>query len=207
MSSSAPGTLGVHAAPGVRASGNRRSAGSPAAAAARASRRRQLAVRVIALGYLALLLLAPVAMIFYRTFEHGITPVLNAATTPGAEHAFWLSLEIVAIAVPLNTAFGIGMALLLERGRFWGKSALGLLVDLPFAISPVVVGLSLVLVYGKTGWLGDWLAENGIAVIFSVPGSAWMRSRPPRRSARAPGRRSGASPSPASAGASSTASC
>jgi sulfate transport system permease protein len=170
MSSSAPGTLSVHGAPGARAGASPGPTRSPAAEAARASRRRQLGVRAIALGYLALLLLAPVAMIFYRTFEHGITPVLNAATTPSAEHAFWLSLEIVAIAVPLNTMFGIGMALLLERGRFWGKAVLGLLIDLPFAISPVVVGLSLVLVYGKTGWLGDWLAENGIAVIFSVPG-------------------------------------
>jgi sulfate transport system permease protein len=125
---------------------------------------------MLALGYLALLLLAPVAMIFYRTFEHGIWPVIDAATTPSAQHAFWLSLEIVAIAVPLNTAFGIGMALLLERGRFRGKALLGVLIDLPFAISPVVVGLSLVLVYGKTGWLGDWLAGHGIQVIFSVPG-------------------------------------
>jgi sulfate transport system permease protein len=130
----------------------------------------RLGARTIALGYLALLLLAPVAMIFYRTFEHGIGPVWSAATTPNAEHAFWLSLEIVAIAVPLNTVFGIGMALVLERGRFWGKALLGMLIDLPFAISPVVVGLSLVLVYGKTGWLGDWLAEHGIQVIFSVPG-------------------------------------
>jgi len=91
-------------------------------------------------------------------------------TTPAAKHAFWLSIEVVAIAVPLNTAFGIGMALVLERGRFWGKSALGVLVDLPFAISPIVVGLSLVLVYGQTGWFGDWLAEHGIQIIFSVPG-------------------------------------
>jgi sulfate transport system permease protein len=170
MSSSAPGTLTVAGAPGARVAGSHRPAPSPAAQAGRASRRRQWAVRAIALGYVALLLLGPVAMIFYRTFEHGITPVLNAATTPSAAHAFWLSLEIVAIAVPLNTVFGIGMALLLERGRFRGKTLLGLLIDLPFAISPVVVGLSLVLVYGKTGWLGDWLAENGIAVIFSVPG-------------------------------------
>jgi len=125
---------------------------------------------VLALGYLALLLAAPVAMIFYRTFEHGLGPVWSAITAPNAEHAFWLSIEIVAISVPLNTVFGIGMALLLERGHFWGKSILGLLVDLPFAISPVVVGLSLVLVYGKTGWLGDWLSEQGIQVIFSVPG-------------------------------------
>jgi sulfate transport system permease protein len=109
-------------------------------------------------------------MIFYRTFEHGLAPVWNAMTAPNAVHAFWLSLEIVAIAVPLNTVFGIGMALLLERGHFWGKGLLGVLIDLPFAISPVVVGLTLVLVYGKTGWFGDWLAEHGIQVIFSVPG-------------------------------------
>lgn len=130
----------------------------------------KLATRTIALAYLALLLLAPVLMIFYRTFEHGVAPVWSAVSAPNAQHAFWLSLEIVAIAVPLNTVFGIGMALLLERGRFRGKALLGMLIDLPFAISPVVVGLSLVLVYGKTGWLGDWLAARGIQVIFSVPG-------------------------------------
>ncbi len=141
-----------------------------AAARTKSARRRQLGIRTIALGYLALLLLAPVVMIFYRTFEHGLSPVWSAVTAPNAEHAFWLSIEIVAIAVPLNTAFGIGMAIMLERGRFWGKAVLGMLVDLPFAISPVVVGLSLVLVYGKTGWFGDWLAEQGIQVIFSVPG-------------------------------------
>ncbi len=170
MSSSGEGALsltGVHPSPAASA---RRPASQPAAAGARAARRRRLGVRAIALGYLALLLLAPVAMVFYRTFEHGISPVLNAATTPSAMHAFWLSLEIVAIAVPLNTIFGVGMALLLERGRFWGKTVLGVLIDLPFAISPVVVGLSLVLVYGQTGWLGDWLAKQGIQVIFSVPG-------------------------------------
>jgi sulfate/thiosulfate transport system permease protein len=133
-------------------------------------RARKYGVRTIALGYLALLLLAPVAMIFYRTFEHGLSPVWHSITEANAQHAFWLSLEIVAIAVPLNTVFGIGMALLLERGRFRGKWLLGLLIDLPFAISPVVIGLALVLAYGKTGWLGDWLAENGIQVIFSVPG-------------------------------------
>jgi sulfate/thiosulfate transport system permease protein len=149
---------------------SKRPASNGLAGRAKAARRGRLGVRVLALGYLALLLAAPVAMIFYRTFEHGLEPVWNAITAPNAEHAFWLSIEIVAISVPLNTAFGIGMALLLERGRFWGKSILGLLVDLPFAISPVVVGLSLVLVYGKTGWLGDWLSEQGIQVIFSVPG-------------------------------------
>jgi sulfate/thiosulfate transport system permease protein len=164
---------GVSAIPVTRAAGRGSGARGEGSAAARSERSRRagrIGVRVLALGYLALLLLAPVAMIFYRTFEHGIGPVIDAATTPSAQHAFWLSLEIVAIAVPLNTAFGIGMALLLERGRFRGKALLGMLIDLPFAISPVVVGLSLVLVYGKAGWLGDWLAGHGIQVIFSVPG-------------------------------------
>jgi sulfate transport system permease protein len=141
-----------------------------ATAAARAAQRRRLLVRVLALGYLALLLAAPVVMIFYRTFEHGLTPVWNAITTPDFQHAFLLSVEVVAIAVPLNTAFGIGMALLLERGRFRGRGVLGMVIDLPFAISPVVVGLALVLAYGKTGWFGDWLTAHGLQVIFSVPG-------------------------------------
>ncbi len=168
MSSSSGGALGVSPAPGDGLAPRRPA--DDAAARAKAARRRRLGVRTIALGYLALLLLAPVAMIFYRTFEHGLSPVWSSVSAPNAQHAFWLSIEIVTIAVPLNTVFGIGMALILERGRFWGKSLLGLLIDLPFAISPVVVGLSLVLVYGKTGWLGDWLAEQGIQVIFSVPG-------------------------------------
>lgn len=131
---------------------------------------RRIGLRAAALGYLLLLLGAPVAMIFYRTFEHGLAPVWDAVTQPGAMHAFWLSIELVAIVVPLNTVFGIGIALLIERGRFRGKALLGLVLDLPFAISPVVVGLALVLVYGRTGWLGDWLTVHGIQVIFSIPG-------------------------------------
>lgn len=131
---------------------------------------RRLSLRTVALGYLALLLGAPVAMIFYRTFEHGLAAVWSALSTPNALHALWLSIKIVAIVVPLNTAFGIAIAILLERHRFRGKALLSLVIDLPFAISPVVVGLSLVLVYGQVGWFGNWLAEQGIQVIFSVPG-------------------------------------
>jgi sulfate/thiosulfate transport system permease protein len=137
---------------------------------ARAARSRRLVVRGLALGYLALLLAAPLVLIFYRTFEHGLAPVWSTVTASNFQHAFWLSIEVVAIAVPLNAAFGIGMALLLERGRARGRSVLGLIIDLPFAISPVVVGLALVLAYGKTGWFGDWLAAHGLQVIFSVPG-------------------------------------
>ena len=165
MSSSGTGAL----APAMRAGPPGRASGA-AARAKRAARARGIGVRAVALGYLALLLLAPVAMIFYRTFEHGLGPVWRAVTASGFQHSFWLSLEVVAIAVPLNTIFGIGMALLLERGRVKGKALLGMLIDLPFAISPVVVGLALVLVYGKTGWFGDWLDAHGLQVIFSVPG-------------------------------------
>ena len=136
----------------------------------RSATARRLTLRFAALGYLFVLLGAPVAMIFYRTFEHGLAPVWNAIAQPNAVHAFWLSIELVAIVVPLNTIFGIGMALLIERGRFRGRALLGLLLDVPFAISPVVVGLALLLVYGRTGWLGDWLTSNGIQVIFSIPG-------------------------------------
>ncbi len=169
MSSSGQGAISLSPAPAGRIARGTAAPGASGSADG-AARARKLGVRTLALGYLAVLLIAPVGMIFYRTFEHGLGPVWEAVTASNAQHAFWLSLEIVAIAVPLNTVFGIGVALLLERGRFRGKLLLGMLIDLPFAISPVVVGLALVLVYGKTGWFGNWLAENGIQVIFSVPG-------------------------------------
>jgi sulfate transport system permease protein len=134
------------------------------------SRTSRLTLRWIALGYLAALLAIPVAMVFYRTFEGGIGPAWHAVTTPAAQHAFWLTVTMVAIAVPLNTIFGVGMALALVRGRWRGKTLVSAVVDLPFAVSPVVVGLALILVYGNAGWIGTWLAENGIRVIFSTPG-------------------------------------
>ena len=127
-------------------------------------------LRFVALGYLALLLAAPVGMVFYRAFEKGVGPFFDALTTPAAQHAFYLTLLVVAIAIPLNTAFGVGMALLLARKRFRGQALLDRLVDLPFAISPVVVGLALILVYGQDGWLGGGLEEAGIRIIFSTPG-------------------------------------
>jgi sulfate/thiosulfate transport system permease protein len=126
---------------------------------------RRIGLRVVALGYLAALLLVPVGMVFYRTFEHGVGAVWSSITTPAAVSAFWLTLQVTAIAVPLNTAFGIVMALVLVRGRFRGKSLLDALIDLPFAVSPIVIGLALVLVYGRTGWV-----HLPFQVIFSVPG-------------------------------------
>jgi sulfate/thiosulfate transport system permease protein len=130
----------------------------------------RISLRVLALGYLALLLLVPVGLIFYRTFEHGVMSVWDSITTPAAIHAFWLTIEVTLIAVPLNTLFGVVMALALARGRWPGKSIVNALIDLPFAVSPVVIGLSLILVYGVNGWLGGALADVGVQVIFSFPG-------------------------------------
>jgi sulfate transport system permease protein len=128
-------------------------------------------LRGIALGYLFALLLIPVILIFFKAFEDGVGHAIDAVTTPEALHAFYLTILIAAIAVPLNTIFGIACAIVLVRQKFRGKAILNGLIDLPFAVSPVVIGLSLVLVYGSVdGWFGPWLAEQGIRVIFSVPG-------------------------------------
>jgi sulfate/thiosulfate transport system permease protein len=131
-----------------------------------ADRRWRIALRVVGLSYLALLLLIPIGLVFYRTFENGLGSVYDAVTTPAAISAFALTLTVTAIAVPLNTVFGVLCALALARGRHRGKAVLNAIIDLPFAISPVVVGLALILVYGNGGWLGDLPFQ----VIFSVPG-------------------------------------
>jgi sulfate transport system permease protein len=125
----------------------------------------RIGLRVLALGYLAVLLVAPVGLIFYRTFEHGLGAVWDSITTPAAISAFWLTIEVTAIAVPLNTAFGVLAALALARGRFRGKALLDAAIDLPFAVSPIVIGLALVLVYGRGGWI-----DLPFQVIFSIPG-------------------------------------
>ena len=133
-------------------------------------RRTRIGLRVLALGYLAVLLLVPVGLIFYRTFEKGLGFLIDSITTPAAIHALFLTLEVAVITVPLNAAFGVLAALALVRGRFPGKRLLDALIDLPFAVSPVVIGLSLLLLYGRTGWFGPSLADAGIQVVFSVPG-------------------------------------
>jgi sulfate/thiosulfate transport system permease protein len=130
----------------------------------------RLSLRFVALFYLAALLLIPVGVVFYRTLQHGVSAVWESITTPAAIHAFSLTLEVALIAVPLNAVFGIAAALALVRGRVPGKRLLDALIDLPFAISPVVIGLSLLLLYGRTGWFGPWLSDHGIQIIFSLPG-------------------------------------
>ena len=133
--------------------------------------RSRYALRFVALGYLALLLGIPVALVFFNAFQDGIGPAWSAVSTPEAQHAFYLTFLMVAVAVPLNTIFGVLAALAIVRQRFRGRALLNALMDLPFAVSPVVVGLALLLVYGRRdGWVGDWFAEQGIQIIFSTPG-------------------------------------
>jgi sulfate transport system permease protein len=136
----------------------------------RTSRTSRISLRVIALAYLGAILVVPVGYIAYKTFEPGLDSVWQSVTTPAAVHAFWLTVEVAAIAVPLNAAVGVLLAIALVRGRVPGRRLVEALIDLPFAISPVVVGLALVLLYGRQGWFGDELASAGIQILFSVPG-------------------------------------
>jgi sulfate transport system permease protein len=127
-------------------------------------------LRLTALVYLLFLLVLPVALIAWRTFEHGLGPFLEALISEQALHAFRVTFQVAFWAVALNTVFGVGTALLLARHEFRGKRLLNALIDLPLAVSPVVVGLALTLVYGRFAPLGGWLDGIGIEVIFSVPG-------------------------------------
>jgi sulfate transport system permease protein len=156
--------------PTAQATLDRPSGPPPLTAATTPAGPARLGLRLVALGYLAMVLVLPVGAVIWRAFGHGIAPVWQAITTPDALHAFWLTVLIAAIAVPLNTLFGIACAVVLVRHRFPGRRLLDAVIDLPFAISPVVIGLALVLVYGQAGWLGSWFADRGIQIIFSLPG-------------------------------------
>ncbi len=130
----------------------------------------RVSLRLVALAYLLFLLVLPVGLICFRTFEHGVGPAIDALTSPSALHAFQVTLEVAIPAVLANTVFGVGVAILLVRHRFLGRRVLDALVDLPVAVSPVVVGLALILVYGKFEPIGKWLDQRGIEIIFSIPG-------------------------------------
>lgn len=127
-------------------------------------------LRFVALFYLTALLLLPIGVALVKTFEDGIGEVIKQITEPDAIHALKMSLLTVIIAVPLNTVFGIAAAHVVVRTKFRFKWAINALIDMPFAVSPVVIGLALVLVYGTGGWFGADLAAMGIQVIFSTPG-------------------------------------
>ena len=130
---------------------------------------RRWPLRVVAIGYLLVVLVGPLAVVFWRTFEGGLQPVWDALSNPDTVHAFKLTLMITAIAVPVNTAFGILCGLTVVRRSFPGKGLLNAFIDLPLALSPVVVGLALFLLYGREGWFGGWLDDHDIQFLFALP--------------------------------------
>jgi sulfate/thiosulfate transport system permease protein len=130
---------------------------------------RRITLRVIAIGYLLAILLVPLSYVFWKTIGENASAAWHTLTDPYTIHAFKVTLIAVAIAVPLNTIFGVLCGLAIVRGSFRGKGIVNAFVDLPLALSPVVVGFSLFLLYGRTGWFGSFLLGHGIHVLFALP--------------------------------------
>ncbi len=126
--------------------------------------------RYLALAYVLVLVIVPVGLILWRTFLPGVGAFFASISTPAAISALQLSLLVVAIVVPLNVVFGVPTALLLARKRFRGKGVLQAIIDLPFAVSPVVVGVALILLWGSAGILGFVENDFGFKIIFGLPG-------------------------------------
>jgi sulfate transport system permease protein len=128
-------------------------------------------LRVVVVGYLFLLVIWPVTLVAKQTFSAGLRPVLTALQDPEVVFAFELTLVVAFWAVVINTVFGVGISLLLVRYTYPGRRILSALIDLPLSVSPIVVGLALLLVYGgKTGWLGPWLEAQGLQIIYAPLG-------------------------------------
>jgi sulfate/thiosulfate transport system permease protein len=144
-----------------------------AAAPARATREPALvrwSLIGLALAFLGLFLVVPLAAVFAQAFEKGIAPYLAAIREPEAIAAMQLTLLIAAIAVPLNLVFGLAASWAIAKFNFVGKSVLITLIDLPFAVSPVISGMIFVLLFGAQGLLGPWLEKHDLKIIFAVPG-------------------------------------
>jgi sulfate transport system permease protein len=124
----------------------------------------------VALAFLGLFLLVPLAAVFTEALRRGLAAYVAALTEPDAVAAIQLTLLVAAIAVPANLVFGIAAAWAIAKFEFRGKSVLVTLIDLPFAVSPVISGLVYVLLFGAQGWLGPWLREHDIQILFAVPG-------------------------------------
>ncbi len=127
-------------------------------------------LRWVALAYIGVLVIVPVSLILWRTFQPGIGEFFSSITTPAAASALQLSLLVVAIVVPLNVIFGVPTALVLARNKFRGKNILQAIIDLPFAVSPIVVGVALILLWGSAGLFGFVENDFGWKIIFSFPG-------------------------------------
>ncbi|MFY1852701.1 sulfate ABC transporter permease subunit CysW [Achromobacter xylosoxidans] len=124
----------------------------------------------LALGFLALFLLVPLAAVFYEAFRKGWQLYLEAIVEPDALAAIRLTLLVAAIALPVNLVFGVAAAWAITKFQFRGKQFLITLIDLPFSVSPVVAGLVFVLLFGTQGWFGDWLQAHDLKIVYAVPG-------------------------------------
>ncbi len=124
----------------------------------------------IAIAFLALVIYIPAANVFYQAFRNGVGPFFSNLVDPEFLNAVRLTVILALIAVPVNTVFGLCAAWAITRRTFWGRSFLLSVIDLPFSISPVVAGLMLVLLYGREGWFGGFLAQHNMPVIFAFPG-------------------------------------
>jgi sulfate transport system permease protein len=124
----------------------------------------------IAVGFLALVLLLPLAIVFLEALRGGVGAYMAAVAEPDAQAAVWLTLTVAAIAVPLNLVFGVAAAWAIAKFEFRGKALLVSLIDLPFSVSPVVSGLVFVLLFGAHGLLGPFLQHYGIEIVFALPG-------------------------------------
>jgi sulfate transport system permease protein len=127
-------------------------------------------VLAVSLGFFALFLLLPLIVVFVEALRKGWMAYFDAITQPDALSAVTLTLLVAAVAVPLNVVFGVAAAWAIAKFNFRGKQTLVTLIDLPFSVSPVVAGLIYVLVFGAQGWLGPWLSEHDVKIIFAVPG-------------------------------------
>jgi sulfate transport system permease protein len=128
-------------------------------------------LRLVVVGYVFFLVGWPLGMLTQKAFDNGLASFQAAFSDPDVVHALIVTVEISVWAVIINTVFGVGMALLLVRTEFPGKRVLSALIDLPMAVSPIVIGLALLLVYnGRDGWFGPTLEAHGIVVIFNSPG-------------------------------------
>jgi sulfate/thiosulfate transport system permease protein len=128
------------------------------------------ALIAVALAFLALFVLAPLAAVFTQALEKGPLAYLRAVSQPEVRSAMWLTLICAAVAVPLNVAFGVAAAWAIARYDFPGKQLLNALIDLPFSVSPVISGMSLSLLFGAQGFFGPWFAAHGLKIVFAVPG-------------------------------------
>lgn len=129
-----------------------------------------LVVAFTSIALLSLIVLAPLAIVVVEAFADGIGTFVEAVTDEETASALGLTVLVVAIVVPFHTVFGVAAAWLLTRQDFRGKALLGTLIDLPFTVSPVVSGLLFVLLFGARGWLGPWLREHELRVVYAVPG-------------------------------------